>query len=442
MFEVRESFHDRGPVGESVLMAAGFTRTASGELVCDGVSLESIANAVGTPVYVYSARAIREQYDALDRSLAPVPHRLHYSMKANSNLAILRVLRERGAGVDIVSGGELYRALRAGFSASTIVFSGVGKSPEEMREALAAGILLFNVESVFELEQLNDIAGSMGVRAPVALRVNPEVQVHTPHHYTRTGERGNKFGIPYGEALDAARRALAMPNIALRGLDMHIGSQVFELEPYRDGLVRLLELYEKMRGMGAFDIRYLDIGGGFAVSYEDEPPMDLEALAGSLLPAIKASGLSLITEPGRFIVGNAGALLARVMHRKKAGGKEYIITDAGMNDLVRPSHYDAYHAVEAVQAREESSVVDVVGPVCESGDFFALDREVEDVEAGDLIVVRTTGAYGYVMSFNYNSRPRVAEVLVDGDKFAVVTRRENYEDLVRLEPDHLDWSAG
>jgi diaminopimelate decarboxylase len=426
-------------VGESVLMAPGFTRTASGELVCDGVSLEAIANAVGTPVYVYSARAIREQYDALDRALAPVPHRLHYSMKANSNLAVLRLLRERGAGVDIVSGGELYRALHAGFSASSIVFSGVGKSPQELREALSAGILLFNVESLFELEQLNEIARDMGLRAPVALRVNPEVHVSTPHHYTRTGERGNKFGIPFDEALDAARRALEMPNIALRGLDMHIGSQVFELDPYRDGLVRLLELHEQMRVMGATEIRYLDIGGGFAVSYEEEPPMDLDALAGALLPRIATSGLSLITEPGRFIVGNAGVLLARVMHRKRAGGKEYIITDAGMNDLVRPSHYDAYHAVEAVQARDERSVVDVVGPVCESGDFFALDREVEDVQAGDLIVVRTTGAYGYVMSFNYNSRPRVAEVLVDGDRFAVVTRRERYEDLVRLEPQHLDW---
>lgn len=426
-------------MGQSVLTPSGFSRTATGELVCEGVSLEAIAEAVGTPTYVYSTRAIRDQYDALDRALSPVPHRLHYSMKANSNLAVLRLLQERGAGVDIVSGGELYRAQHAGFGSDALVFSGVGKSPQELREALAAGILMFNVESFFELEQLNAIAGEVGLRAPVALRVNPEVKVDTPHHYTRTGERGNKFGIPFDEALDAARRALAMPNIALRGLDMHIGSQVFQLEPYRDGLVRLLELYEQMKAMGATEIRYLDIGGGFAVTYDDEQPMDLDALAAALLPKIQKSGLSLIVEPGRFIVGNAGVLLARVVHRKKAGTKEYIITDAGMNDLVRPSHYDAYHAIEAVHARDTRSVVDVVGPVCESGDFFALDREVEDVEAGDLVVVRTTGAYGYVMSFNYNSRPRVAEVLVDGDRFAVVTRRENYEDLVRLEPEHLDW---
>jgi diaminopimelate decarboxylase len=426
-------------MGQSVLTSTGFTRTASGELVCEGVSLDAIAEAVGTPVYVYSSRAIRDQYDALDRALSPVPHRLHYSMKANSNLALLRLLQDRGAGVDIVSGGELFRARAAGFSADSIVFSGVGKSSEELREALAAGILMFNVESFFELEQLNEVAGSMGLRAPIALRVNPEVEVDTPHHYTRTGERGNKFGIPIDEALEAARQALALPNIVLCGLDMHIGSQVFQLEPYRDGLERLLELYKQMRAIGASEIRYLDIGGGFAVTYEDEQPMDLDALAAALLPKIQKSGLSLIVEPGRFIVGNAGVLLARVMHRKKAGGKEYIITDAGMNDLVRPSHYDAYHAVEAVQSRPTRSIVDVVGPVCESGDFFALDREVEDVDTGDLVVIRTTGAYGYVMSFNYNSRPRVAEVLVDGDRFAVVTRRESYEDLVRLEPQQLKW---
>jgi diaminopimelate decarboxylase len=426
-------------VGESVLTGAGFTRTASGELVCEGVSLDTIANAVGTPAYVYSARAIREQYDALDRALAPVTHRLHYSMKANANLAVLRLLRERGAGVDIVSGGELYRAREAGFSADSIVFSGVGKSLDELRDALAAGILMFNVESFFELEQLNAVAASMGRRAPVALRVNPEVRVDTPHHYTRTGERGNKFGIPIDEALEAARQALAMPNIALLGLDMHIGSQVFQLEPYRDGLDRLLDLYAQIRAFGATGIRYLDIGGGFAVSYEDEAPMDLEAFAAALLPKVRQSGLSLIVEPGRFIVGNAGVLLARVMYRKRAGGKEYLISDAGMNDLLRPSHYDAYHAVEAVRPRDTRSIVDVVGPVCESGDFFALDREVDDVDTGDLIVVRTTGAYGYVMSFNYNARPRVAEVLVDGDRFAVVTRRESYEDLVRLEPKQPEW---
>jgi diaminopimelate decarboxylase len=348
-------------------------------------------------------------------------------------------LQERGAGVDIVSGGELYRAREAGFSADSIVFSGVGKSLDELRDALAAGILMFNVESFFELEQLNAVAASMGKRAPVALRVNPEVRVDTPHHYTRTGERGNKFGIPIDEALEAARQALAMPNIALLGLDMHIGSQVFQLEPYRDGLDRLLDLYAQIRALGATGIRYLDIGGGFAVSYEDEAPMDLEAFAAALLPKVRQSGLSLIVEPGRFIVGNAGVLLARVIYRKRAGGKEYLISDAGMNDLLRPSHYDAYHAVEAVHARDTRSIVDVVGPVCESGDFFALDREVDDVDTGDLIVVRTTGAYGYVMSFNYNARPRVAEVLVDGDRFAVVTRRESYEDLVRLEPKQPEW---
>jgi diaminopimelate decarboxylase len=426
-------------VGESVLTTAGFAHGGSGALMCEGVSLETIAGAVGTPAFVYSARAIREQYDALDRALAPVPHRLHFSVKANSNLAILRLLRERGAGVDIVSGGELYRALHAGFSGSSIVFSGVGKTAAELEEALDAKILLVNVESVHELLLLDALAGQKGVRAPVALRVNPEVHVDTPHHYTRTGERGNKFGIPFEEALAAAQLALTLPNISLRGLDMHIGSQVSELEPYRVGLLRLLDLHDQLRAVGASDIRYLDIGGGMAVTYDHERPMDADAFASSLLPAIEASGLSLIVEPGRFVVGNAGVLLARVLHRKRSGAKEYIVTDAGMNDLLRPSHYDAYHAVEAVQPREGRSVVDVVGPVCESGDFFALDREVENVEAGELLVVRSAGAYGFVMSSNYNSRPRAAEVLVDGDRFAVVTKRERYADLIRQEPEHLDW---
>ncbi len=436
---MRIALHHRGAVGEGVLTTPGFARAATGELMCEGVSLESIAEVVGTPTYVYSARAIREQYDALDHVLAPVPHRLHFSAKANSNLAILRLLLERGAGVDIVSGGELYRALQAGFDGSSIVFSGVGKTATELEEALAAEILLVNVESVFELEMLDAVAKELGVRAPVALRINPEVRVDTPHHYTRTGERGNKFGIPLGDSLDAARLALTLPNLALRGLDMHIGSQVSQVEPYRMGLQRLLELCQQLRDLGANEIQYLDIGGGFAVTYDDEQAMDVDAFAASLLPAIGKSGLSLIVEPGRFVVGNAGVLLARVLQRKRSGMKEYVVTDAGMNDLLRPSHYDAYHAVEAVQPHEGRSVVDVVGPVCESGDFFALDREIENVEAGELLVVRSAGAYGFVMSSNYNSRPRAAEVLVDGDRFAVVTKRESYPDLIRLEAEHLDW---
>lgn len=424
-------------MGESVLSAGFAARGAA--LACEGVPLEAIAAAVDTPTFVYSAGTIREQYARLADVLAPVPHRLHYSVKANSNLAILALLRELGAGVDIVSGGELDRARRAGFAGRDIVFSGVGKTAREIREALAAEILLINVESEPELHLIDRLARQIGVVAPVALRVNPEVTVETPHHYTRTGERGNKFGIPHDEALDAARTALALPGVCLLGLDMHVGSQVSSVDPYRTGMRRLLELRARLRDEGARDITYLDIGGGLGVTYDSELPLDLAAFAAAVIPAVAASGLALIVEPGRFLVGNAGVLLTRVLYRKRSGGRNYVIVDAGMNDLLRPSHYNAYHRVDAVRPRGAREVADVVGPVCESGDFFALARELDDVREGDLLVVRSAGAYGFAMSSNYNSRPRAAEVLVDGDRWAVVTERESYDDLVRRETARPVW---
>jgi len=424
-------------VGEGVLTPA-FARL-DGALACEGVPLETIAAAVDTPVYVYSAGAIRDQYAALDQCLAPVRHRIHYSVKANANLAILRLLRSLGAGVDIVSGGELHRALAAGFRGPDIVFSGVGKTGDELREALEAGVLLINAESTGELELLDRVAAGMGVVAPVALRLNPEVSVDTPHHYTRTGERGSKFGIPMHEAGDAAKLVSGLTHLKLIGLDMHIGSQIASVEPYQMGLLRLLELLEHLRRSGARHIRWLDLGGGLSVSYGGERAMDLENFAAAVLPSVAASGLSLIVEPGRFLVGNAGVLLSRVLYRKRSGGRDYAIVDAGMNDLLRPSHYNAFHQVEAVRPRGGLAVIDVVGPVCESGDFFAIEREVDDPQAGDLVVIRSAGAYGYVMSSNYNARPRAAEVLVDGDRFAVVTLRESYGDLTRLEPADPTW---
>ncbi|HEU4642237.1 MAG TPA: diaminopimelate decarboxylase [Gemmatimonadaceae bacterium] len=427
-------------MGESVLTAA-FPRH-DGALACEQVPLETIAAAADTPTYVYSATFVREQYARLDRALAPVPHRLHYSAKANSNGALLALLHSLGAGVDIVSGGELYRARRAGFSGADIVFSGVGKTARELREALEAGILLVNVESEGELRLLDRVAAESGVVAPVALRVNPEVTVDTPHHYTRTGERGHKFGIPMEEALDVARLVLALPHVRLAGLDMHIGSQIAAIDPYRLGLLRVLELHDELRREGARDIRYLDIGGGLAVTYDTELPMDVDAFADAVLPSIAASGLELIVEPGRFLVGNAGVLLTRVLYTKRSGDREYVIVDAGMNDLLRPSHYNAYHRIEAVRPHDGRMVADVVGPVCESGDFFALAREIDDVRPGDLVVVHSAGAYGFSMASTYNSRPRAAEVLVDGDRFAVVSERECYEDLVRHEPSHLHWRMG
>jgi diaminopimelate decarboxylase len=427
-------------MGESLLVPA-FAR-AGAELACEGVPLERLAGAVGTPAYVYSATAVREQYQRLTRALRSVPHRVHYSMKANSNFAILSLLRELGAGVDIVSGGELYRARRAGMAGRDIVYSGAGKTARELREALEADVLLINVESEGELHLLDAVAAGLGRSAPVALRVNPEVTVDTPHPYTRTGERGMKFGIPRDEVLDVARAALALPHVRLIGLDMHVGSQVTQVEPYRAGTERLLGLYDHLRTVGAADIRYLDVGGGLAVTYDDELPIDADAFAAAVVPAVARAGLALIVEPGRFLVGNAGVLLTRVLYRKRSGGREYVITDAGMTDLLRPSHYNAYHHVEAVRPRGGRGVFDVVGPICEAGDFLALGRQMDEVHAGDLLAIRSAGAYGFCMTSNYNSRPRAAEVLVDGDRFAVVTAREEYEDLVRREPTELEWRSG
>jgi diaminopimelate decarboxylase len=427
-------------MGEGLLTPA-FARTDVG-LACEGVPLAAIASAAGTPTYVYSARAIREQYQRLVEALQGVPLRVHYSMKANGNLAIAAILRELGCGVDVVSGGELFRAQRAGFAPHDIIFGGVGKTERELAEALDAGVLLVNVESDAELRALDRLAAARRMQAPVALRVNPEVTVETPHSYTRTGERGHKFGIPYDEAREVARLATSLRHVRLLGLDMHLGSQLTRLDAYEHGLVRLLDLLAAVRGDGADELRFLDIGGGLAVTYDAEEPTDLARYAEIVVPAIRRTGLQLIVEPGRFIVGNAGLLLSRVLYRKRSGGKELVVADAGMTDLLRPSHYNAYHRVEAVHDVATRTRVDVVGPVCESGDFLALDRELADLAPGDLFAVHSAGAYGYSMTSNYNARPRPAEVLVDGDRFAIVTRRERYEDLVRLESPTPDWRTG
>jgi diaminopimelate decarboxylase len=425
-------------VGQGLLAPSGFSRENS-ELTCDGVSLDAIARATGTPVYVYSVAGLREQYARLSAALDGIPHRLHYSVKANSNLAILGILRRLGSGVDIVSGGEMYRAQSAGFNGSDIVFSGVGKTERELTEALNLGVLMINVESEEELAFLDTIAGRVGKRAPVALRVNPEVMVDTPHPYTRTGVKGMKFGIPFDETLVVAKRALAMKNIALIGPDMHVGSQISQFEPYEIGLGRLLQLKGEIEEAGATELEYLDIGGGLAVSYDTEHPIDVEAFGEVVKRMVKPTGLKVIVEPGRYLVGNAGALITRVLYRKRSGGKEFIIVDAGMNDLIRPSHYNAYHRMEAVRANGEKITADVVGPVCESGDFLGLHREVDDAKPGDLIAVLSAGAYGFVMASNYNSRPRIAEVLVDKGRYGVVTERETYADLVRKERLEPEW---
>jgi diaminopimelate decarboxylase len=410
-------------------------------LFCDDVPAPALADQVGTPLYLYSASEIRRQYARLGDALGDVPHRVHYSVKANSNLAVLALLRDLGAGVDIVSGGELHRCLLAGYAGADIVFSGVGKTTDELEAAVRAGVKLVNVESESELRRLGAIAARQGRVVPIALRVNPEVTVETPHPYTRTGERGMKFGIPYDRAVDVGRMALTMEGMVLQGLDMHIGSQITDVEPYRRGVDRLLELCGEIRHAGARDLRYLDVGGGLGVSYETEAPVDLRAWGTVIRGAVGGTGLELIVEPGRFLVGNAGVLLTRVIDRKHSGGKEYIITDAGMTDLLRPSHYNAFHRIDGAVLNARRVRADVVGPVCESGDFLALDRDVDDAVPGDLLAVHSAGAYGFVMASNYNARRRPAEVLVDGNRFAIVRERETYDDLVRHETARPPWKV-
>ncbi|HWJ22294.1 MAG TPA: diaminopimelate decarboxylase, partial [Gemmatimonadaceae bacterium] len=352
-----------------VVLTAGFHREGTA-LHCESVPLERLAEEVGTPLYVYSAATVRDRYRRLDAALAGVPHRIHYTLKANGNSAILRLLRELGAGVDVVSGGELHRALRAGFRGQDIVFGGVGKTEKELREGLEADVLFFNVESEAELILLDRLAAEMGRTARVSLRVNPELTVEAAHEYIKTGEKGAKFGIPYDEVLDAARVARDLPNTELVGLDMHLGSQLFSLEPYLAGTERLVLLCLAVRGEGIDTLRYLDIGGGLAVRYDDEQLPDLKSLSQLLVPGVAQTGLTLLMEPGRFMVGNSGMLLTRVLYRKRSGGKEHLVCDAGMTELLRPSHYGAYHRIEAVRRRDERMVADVVGPVCESGDFL------------------------------------------------------------------------
>lgn len=404
-----------------------------GILHVEGVPLDHLAQAAGTPAYVYSAAAIRDRHARLSAALAGVPHRVHYSLKANANRAILGVLRGEGAGVDVVSGGELYRALRAGFTGGDILFGGVGKTARELREALVARVKLINVESEAELRLLAELAAGMGVVQPIGLRVNPEVDVVNAHHYIATGRRGHKFGVGIDDALRIGRIALGLPSVSLQALDMHVGSQLASLEAYRAGTDRLVELARALRTEGA-PIRYLDAGGGLPVPYRNEPEPDLAAYGAILTTAARALGdVELLVEPGRFLVAAAGTLLTRVLYRKQAGEKQFVVCDAGMTELLRPSHYDAYHRIEAVGDVAGTIVADVVGPVCETGDFLALDREVPDVRPGDLLAVHTVGAYGAVMSSHYNARPRAAEVMVDAGRWALVTAREEYEDLVRRE---------
>ena len=403
---------------------------------CEDITADDLAATYGTPLYVYSETSIVERYRAFAGAFAELNPLIAYSVKANGNLEVLRVLQREGAGADIVSAGELHRALLAGIPGERIVFSGVGKTIPELAAALRANIYSFNVESEGELLALSELAVTMNVTAPIALRVNPDVESPTPHAYTATGHKTTKFGIPYEQAEALYRRAAKLPGIRVRGIDVHIGSQILEVEPYRLALQRILDMVERLAAEG-ITLEFLDAGGGYGIGYRDEDGPDPSEFAAVLLPLLRQSGLRPVFEPGRYIVGPAGVLLTRVIYVKEMGGKTFVITDAGMNDLLRPSHYASYHRVAPATLHPErpSVAVDVVGPICETGDFLALDRSIERPEPGELLMLGTTGAYGFSMASSYNQRPRPAEVIVRGDAHRLARRRETYDDLLRGELD-------
>ena len=398
-----------------------------GELHVENVPLAAIAARFGTPCYVYSRNALTAAFREFDDAFAGVPHLVCYAMKANPTLAILELFADLGSGFDIVSGGELARVLAAGGDPRKVVFSGVGKSDEEMAQALAAGILCFNVESDSELEHLAAAAAAMGVAAPVSIRVNPDVDPRT-HPYIATGLKESKFGVAFGAARALYRRAATTPSLAVRGIDMHIGSQITDLAPYREALARLLALVDALAADG-IALSHVDVGGGLGIRYRDETPVAIADYAGAIRAQMQGRRERLLLEPGRRLVGDAGVLLTRVRIVKRGEARNFAIVDAAMNDLLRPSLYSAWHRVDPVHPRDgEAAVYDVVGPVCESGDFLARERRLALAE-GDLLALRGAGAYGMAMSSNYNARPRACEVLVDGDDAYLIRRRETYADL-------------
>lgn len=402
------------------------------DMCCEGVPVKDIAAEVGTPFYLYSHRTLIEHYRKVEEAFREVPHLICFSVKANSNRAVLEALREEGAGADIVSGGELYRALQAGIPADQVVYAGIGKTEEEVRYALDSGILMFNVESGQELETISRVASRAGVTARIALRVNPDVDPHT-HPYIATGLKTAKFGLGVEEAIQEYEKAAAMPHLEVAGVHQHIGSQITEVEPFQESLEKLGELMERLRERG-IDIRFLNIGGGFGIPYKREEVPAPADYARSLTPLLRSTGCKVILETGRMIVGNAGVLVSKVLYRKASEEKCFLIIDAAMNDLIRPSLYDSWHEILPVKWRDrEKETVDVVGPVCESGDFMARGRALPRLEPGELLAVMSAGAYGFTMSSNYNSRLRVAEVMVKGDEWSVVRRRESYADLIHGE---------
>jgi diaminopimelate decarboxylase len=409
-------------------------RRLRGSLHAEKIPLAGLAAMHGTPLFVYSTATLTRHWRALDRALAGVDHLSCYALKANGNLGVLRVLARLGAGFDIVSGGELFRVLKAGGDPRKVVFSGVGKRDDEIAFALEAGVKVLDVESGPELARVSVIARRLGVRAPIALRVNPDVDAKT-HPYISTGLRENKFGVPVGEARRLYALSAKDPALEVRGVACHIGSQITTLRPFLDAVARLRALAVDL-GRAGVHLRHLDVGGGLGIPYDGEAPPEPAAYGLALRRALRGFDGQLVLEPGRLLVGNAGVLLTRVLYLKRNGRKAFVVVDAAMNDLIRPALYGAHHAIEPVDAPRRGAreiLCDVVGPVCESTDFLARRRRLEEPRPGDLLAIRTAGAYGFAMSSNYNARPRAAEVLVHGDRASLVRRRETYADLVRGE---------
>jgi diaminopimelate decarboxylase len=400
----------------------------AGELYCEGVPVQKIAAAVGTPFYLYSAGTLTHHFRVFDAAFANFPHIVCFAVKANANLAILRLFARLGGGADIVSGGELYRALAAGVDPGKIVYSGVGKKPEEIKAALKAGILLFNLESSQELEAINRIAGRLKLTARVALRINPDIDART-HPYISTGLKKNKFGIDLEQALVDYDRARHLPHLDVVGVSCHIGSQITQVSPFVDALERLKELIDRLRALD-IRIRYLDLGGGLGIQYHEEEPPHPDEYGQQILEHLKGLKCTLILEPGRVLVGNAGVLVTKVLYTKAGDAKHFIIVDAGMNDLARPSLYGSYHGLWPVVEGSRSQVkASMVGPICETGDFLAKDRLMPDFQPGEMVAVLSAGAYGFSMSSNYNARPRVPEILVQDEDFYVIRKRETYRQL-------------
>ncbi|MGC8868416.1 MAG: diaminopimelate decarboxylase [Sulfurihydrogenibium sp.] len=408
----------------------------NGKLYCEDVNLESLALKVGTPFYVYSKKAIIDQINNYKNAFKDYPTLICYALKANSNLSILRIFEENGLGADIVSGGELYKAKKAGFPSNKIVYAGVGKTDAEIIYAINENILSFNVESLMELEVINEIAGKQNRKANVSIRINPDVDPKT-HPYISTGLKKSKFGIDIDQALEAYKKAVKMEHLNVVGIHCHIGSQIMDVSVYKEAVEKTVDLVYKLKKEG-IELQFIDIGGGLGVKYypEDNPPTPYD-LANTVLPIVRQTGLKLILEPGRSLIAQAGALITKVIFVKDKKDKHFVIVDSGMNDLVRPAIYNAYHHIVTVEQKQESMVADIVGPVCETGDFFGLDRKIGKVNRGDLIAILTAGAYGSSMSSNYNVRPKAMEVLVDGNKYKIIKEREDYHYITKFEEEVL-----